>query len=76
MRQENSTKRYRRQRTRNQRKREKARAVFMMVFLMVLWMLLCTVMVKAWAGSPAEQHVNGYTYMEAIGGEYHGNLQD
>jgi hypothetical protein len=41
--------------------------------LMILWMILCTVMVKAWLGHPAEQPVDGRTYMESIytvGGDF------
>jgi hypothetical protein len=34
--------------------------------LMILWMILCTVIVKAWLGHPAEQPVDGHAYMEII----------
>lgn len=62
--------------TRNQRKRELRRLVCMTAALVVLWGLLLTMMVKAWAEHPAEQPVNGLYYMETIGGDSYGNLQD
>ena len=55
-----------RSRTRNQRKRERIQTACMAAVLMILWMILCTVMVKAWLGHPAEQAVDGGTYMESI----------
>ena len=75
MQQKNSTKQYRRQRTRNQRKRECIETFFMGVAtLMLMAMLLCS-MVKAWAENPAEQFVGGIEYMETIGGDTYGNPQ-
>lgn len=55
--------------TRNQRKRELRRTVCMAAVLGLLWMMVCTVMVKAWVEHPAEQPVDGVAYMEAIGGD-------
>lgn len=75
MQQKTSTKQTR-SRTRNQRKRERIQTACMAVALMILWMILCTVMVKAWLGHPAEQPVHGIVYMETIGGDSYGNLQD
>lgn len=75
MQQKSSTKQYR-SRTRNQRKRERIQTACMAAALIVLWMILCTVMVKAWLGHPAEQPVHGIVYMETIGGDSFGNLQD
>ena len=65
-----------RSRTRNQRKRERIQTACMAAVLMILWMILCTVFVKAWLGHPAEQPVHGIVYMETIGGDSFGNLQD
>ena len=59
-----------RSRTRNQRKRERIQTACMALAMMLLWMILCTVMVKAWIGHPAEQPVNGLVYMETIGGDF------
>ena len=55
--------------TREQRKRERWQTAAMAAALMIMWMVLCTMMVKAWADSPAEQPVNGVEYIEAIGGD-------
>lgn len=62
----------RRQRTRNQRKRDRARTACMMIFLVILSMMLCTVMVKAWAEHPAEQPVSYAEHMISIGGDSYG----
>lgn len=53
-------------RTRNQRKRERARAVFMVAAVGLLWCGVGSVMVKAWAEHPAEQPVNGQEYLASI----------
>lgn len=63
-------------RTRNQRKREMRRLICMSFALGLLWLMVFSMMVGAWAEHPAEQPVNGYEYMEMIGGEFHGNTQD
>ena len=55
--------------TREQIKRERWQTAAMAAALMIMWMVLCTMMVKAWADSPAEQPVNGVEYIEAIGGD-------
>lgn len=55
--------------TREQRKRDRWQTAAMAAALMIMWMVLCTMMVKAWADSPAEQPVNGVEYIEAIGGD-------
>ena len=55
--------------TREQRKHERWQTAAMAAALMIMWMVLCTMMVKAWADSPAEQPVNGVEYIEAIGGD-------
>lgn len=55
--------------TREQRKRERWQTAAMSAALMIMWMVLCTMMVKAWADSPAEQPVNGVEYIESIGGD-------
>ena len=66
MQQKSSTKQSRSSRTRDQCKRDRIRTACMAVALVIMWMILCTVMVKAWIGHPAEQPVDGGTYMEAI----------
>ena len=63
----------RRHRTRNQRKRELKRIICMGAALALLWAMICTMMVKAWV---EEAPVNGYAYMETIGGDSYWNLQD
>ena len=55
--------------TREQRKRERWQTAAMAAALMIMWMVICTMMVKAWAEHPAEQPVNGVEYIEAIGGD-------
>ena len=55
--------------TREQRKRERWQTAAMAAALMIMWMVICTMMVKAWADSPAEQPVNGVEYIESIGGD-------
>ena len=69
MQQKTSTKRYRNQRTRNQRKRERIETVVMAVACVLLWATVLSMMANAWAEHPAEQFVNGYEYMESIGGD-------
>ena len=75
MQQKTSTKQYRRQRTRNQRKRERIETFFMSVAAILLWAVVLSSMAKAWAEDQAERHVSGYEYMETIGGEFNGNPQ-
>ena len=72
MQQKSITKQYR-SRTRNQRKRELIQTVCMTFAVVLMSLMLCTILVKAWA---AEQPVNGYEYMTSIGGDSYGNLQD
>ena len=70
MQQKNSTKQ---SRSRNQRKRERIQTACMAAALMILWMILCTVMVKAWIGHPAEQPVSYAEHMatiQIIGGDF------
>ena len=55
-----------RPRTRNQRKREIRKTVFLVLAMVMMWALVLTMMVTAWAEHPAEQPVNGYEYMESI----------
>ena len=55
--------------TREQHKRERWQTAAMAAALMIMWMVICTMMVKAWSDSPAEQPVNGVEYIEAIGGD-------
>ena len=72
MQQKNSTKQSR-SRTRNQRKRERIQTACMAAALMILWMILCTVMVKAWLGHPAEQPVTyeeHVVFVQTIGGDF------
>ena len=54
-------------RTREQRKRERAQTAVMVLALVVLWTVVGTMMVKAWV---EEEPINGYEYMEQIGGEF------
>lgn len=61
--QKSSTKQYRKQRTRNQRKLDKTRTVFMVASLAVLWMLLCGMLAKAWLD---EEPVSGSEYIGTI----------
>lgn len=63
MQQGNSTNQSRRQRTRNQRKREFKRTVCMVAALAMLWLMLCTLLVKAWLD---EEPVSGQEYMAGI----------
>lgn len=61
-----------RSRTRNQRKRELVKNVFMGIALVLLWFVLCTIMVKAWLGHPAEQPVSyeeHVVFVQTIGGD-------
>ena len=62
--------------TRNQRKREIRKTVFLVLSMLLMWTLVLTMMVTAWAEHPAEQPVNGIVYMETIGGDSCGNLQN
>ena len=55
-----------RSRTRNQRKSEVRKTVFLVLAMVMMWALALTMMVTAWAEHPAEQPVNGYEYMESI----------
>ena len=75
MQQKTSTKRYRRQRTRNQRKRERIETFFMAVACVLLWATVLSMMANAWSEHPAEQFVNGYEYMASLGGDTYGNPQ-
>ena len=52
--------------TRNQRKREVRKTVFLVLAMVMMWALVLTMMVTAWTEHPAEQPVNGYEYMETI----------
>ena len=54
-------------RTREQRKRERTKTAVMAVALLVLWFGLCAMMAKAFLD---EAPINGYEYMEQIGGEF------
>jgi hypothetical protein len=63
----------RQRKTRNQRKHEFQKTVCMVAALVLVWILLCTVLVRAWA---VEQPVNGYEYMETIGGDFYGDSQN
>lgn len=65
MQQKSSTKQYR-SRTRNQRKRELRRLICMVAAIGMLMASVMCMMVKAFFEHPAEQPVNGYTYMESI----------
>ena len=63
----------RRHRTRNQRKLELVKNVFVGIALVLMWFVLCTVMVKAWLGHPAEQPVTYEEHMafvQCIGGDF------
>ena len=55
--------------TREQRKRERWQTSAMAAALMIMWIVLCSMMVKAWADHPAEKPVNGVEYIESIGGD-------
>lgn len=74
MQQKNFTKQSR-SKTRNQRKRELIQTACMAFALVLMSLMLCTVLVKAWA---AEQPVDGREYLASIqnGGDSYGNLQD
>lgn len=69
MQQESFTKQSKRHRTRNQRKRDRARAVCMVASVGILWAGVGSMMVKAWAEHPAEQPVNGQEYLASIQAE-------
>ena len=62
--------------TRNQRKREFINTLLMSIVAFLMSVMVMTMMVKAWAEHPAEQPVNGYEYLQSIGGDSYGNLQD
>ena len=66
MRQESFTKQSKKRRTRNQRKRDRARTVCMVAAVGVLWAGVGSMMVKAWAEHPAEQPVDGQEYLASI----------
>ena len=76
MQQKNSTKQYRRHRTRNQRKRERIETFFLSCACVLIWALVLSMMANAWAEDPAEQFVGGVAYMETIGGDTYGNPQN
>ena len=40
------------------------------ICVMAVWMALCGLLMVTWLGHPAEQPIDGYTYMETIGGEF------
>ncbi len=75
MQQKNSTKQYRNQRTRNQRKRERIETFFLGCACVLIWAMVLSMMVNAWAEHPAEQFVGGIEYMETIGGDTYGDPQ-
>lgn len=52
--------------TRNQRKRELRRTICLAFAMGIMWLIVLTMMVTAWMGHPAEQPIDGYTYMESI----------
>lgn len=66
----------RKRKTRNQQKRDQMRFVCMALAMALFGMMLMCVMVKAWAEHPAEQPVNGYEYLESIGGDPYEHFQD
>lgn len=68
MQQKNSTNQSR-SRTRNQRKREARQTAFMVGALLIMWVMCFSLFVKA-IDHPAERPVNGYSYMETIGGDF------
>lgn len=63
----------RNRKTRNQRKRDMKRTACMVCALVLLWMMLMCMLVKAWADEPL---VNGYDYIESIGGDPYEGFQD
>lgn len=78
MQQKNSTKQSR-SRTRNQRKRELRRLICMAFAMGMLWLMVFSMMVKAFFEHPAEQPVSYAEHMETvliIGGDSYGNPQD
>ena len=54
-------------RTREQRKRERAKTAVMVLALAILWVAVGAMMVKAFF---EEEPISGYEYMEQIGGEF------
>lgn len=63
MQQESFTKQSRKQRTRNQRKRDRARTVCMVAAVGLMWCGIGSMMVKAWV---EEEPVNGQEYLASI----------
>lgn len=51
--------------TREQRKRERAKTAVMALAATILWIWVCTTMVKAWVNEPV---LTGYEYLESIQG--------
>lgn len=49
------------------------RTACMVCALVLLWMLLCTMLVKAWVDEPLE---SGYEYLESIGGDPYEGFHD
>lgn len=65
----------RQRRTRNQRKREARQTAFMVAAMLILWVMCFGMFCKA-LDHPAEQPVNGYAYLEMIGGDIYGHPQN
>ena len=63
----------RRRKTRNQRKRERTGSAFMVFSMLMVWVMFFAVVVQVWSCHPAEQPVDGRSYLESlqyIGGDY------
>ena len=78
MQQKNSTEQSR-SRTRNQRKRELRRTICLAFAMGIMWLMVFSMMVGAWMEHPAEQPISYSEHMEyvqIIGGDSYGNLQD
>ncbi len=65
MQQKSSTKQYR-SRTRNQRKRERTESAFMVFSMLMVWVMFLAVVLQVWSCHPAEQPVDGRSYLESI----------
>ena len=65
MQQKRSTKQYR-SRTRNQRRRERTESAFMVFSMLMVWVMFLAVVIQLWSCHPAEQPVDGRSYLESI----------
>lgn len=49
--------------------KRKLQDILLSICALAIWAAVVAMMITAWVGHPAEQPVNGHTYLEMIGGE-------